>query len=304
MAAVRKAVVPAAGLGTRFLPATKAIPKELFPLDYRPVLEHVVAEGAVAGLADVCLITSPGKDALLAHFTPDEGLVSHLMAKGDLARADAVAGIGLGARVTTRVQDVPHGLGHAVSLAEDFADGEPFAVLLGDDLLDERTPALAAMCAAREALGGSVLLLVEVPEDQVSRYGIAAVEGVESPQGLEDWEVVRVTGLQEKPSREQAASRLAIIGRYVLDPAVFDELRTVTPGAGGEIQLTDALAGLAERAPDSGGGVHALVFRGLRYDAGDRLEYVKAVVRFALREPGVADGLRPFLEQILAEESP
>lgn len=304
MAAVRKAVIPAAGLGTRFLPATKAIPKELFPLDYRPVLEHVVAEGSAAGLSDVCLITSAGKEALLAHFAPDDALVQHLRDKNDDARADAVENIGLGARLTSCLQDEPRGLGHAVSLAEDFADGEPFAVLLGDDLLDERTPALAAMGAAREALGGSVLLLVEVPEDQVDRYGIAAVQPVASPAGLEDWEVVRVTGLQEKPPREHAASRLAIIGRYVLDPAVFAELKTVAPGKGGEIQLTDALARLVDLAPEHGGGVHALVFRGLRYDAGDRLEYVKAVVRFALRDPNVAEGLRPWLHEIAEEDSP
>src|SRR5690606_10199995 len=153
---------------------------------------------AGAGLAEVCLITSPDKGALLAHFSPDDALVQHLAAKGDQARADAVAGIGLGARVTSRTQEEPHGLGHAVALAEDFAEGEPFAVLLGDDLLDASTPALAAMVRAREALGGSVLLLVEVPEDQVGRYGIAAVESVASPAGLEDWEMVRVTGLQEK----------------------------------------------------------------------------------------------------------
>jgi UTP--glucose-1-phosphate uridylyltransferase len=294
--AVTKAVIPAAGLGTRFLPATKAVPKELLPLDDRPVLQHIVGEAVAAGFDEVCIISSPGKDALRQHFEIDASLEWALATKGDDARLAAVRAVTAGAELDWRLQAQPLGLGHAVAQAEDFAAGDPVAVLLGDDLLDASTPALADMAAVRQALGGSVLLLVEVPEAHVSRYGIAAVEEVPSPAGLEHREVVRVTGLQEKPVLEEAASRLALIGRYVLDAAIFAALRRVEPGAGGEIQLTDAIAALVDASPQDGGGVHAIVFRGRRYDTGDRLEYVKAVVEFAARDAVIGAEVRTWLD--------
>ena len=292
---VTKAVIPAAGLGTRFLPATKAVPKELLPLDDRPVLQHILAEAVAAGLDEVCIITSPGKDSLRQHFETDAPLEWALATRGDDARLAAVHAVGSGAELDWRLQDQPLGLGHAISQAADFAAGEAVAVLLGDDLLDAATPALADMVAVRQALGGSVLLLVEVPEEHVSRYGIAAVEAVPSPSGLEGRELVRVTAVQEKPALEDAASRLALIGRYVLDPAIFPALRKVAPGAGGEIQLTDAIATLLDAPAEEGGGVHAIVFRGRRYDTGDRLEYVKAVVEFAARDAVIGADVRAWL---------
>jgi UTP--glucose-1-phosphate uridylyltransferase len=299
---VTKAVIPAAGLGTRFLPATKAIPKELLPLDDRPVLQHIVAEAVAAGLADVCIVSSPGKNALRQHFETDAPLEWALATKGDDERLAAVREVASGVEIHWRLQQEPLGLGHAISQAADFAAGDPVAVLLGDDLLDASTPALADMDAVRQAVGGSVLLLVEVPEEHVSRYGIAAVEPVPSPPGLEGRDVVRVTGLQEKPTIDSAASRLAIVGRYVLDPAVFRALRHVEPGSGGEIQLTDAIAALVDAPPDDGGGVHAIVFHGRRYDTGDRFEYVKAVVEFAARDASIGADVRAWLAKAPWEE--
>jgi len=274
---VTKAVIPAAGLGTRFLPATKATPKEMLPVVDTPAIQMVVEEAAAAGLDDVLMVTGRSKRALEDHFDRAAELEATLEAKGDTEKLALVRRSTDLASVHYVRQGEPKGLGHAVLCASKHVGDNPFAVLLGDDLIDPRDPLLTRMIEMRQRYGGSVIALMEVPREQIHLYGCAAVE----PIG-DDPDVVRVTDLVEKPSTDEAPSSLAVIGRYVLDPAVFPILETTEPGRGGEIQLTDALCTLARTTPsDQGGGVVGVVFRGRRYDTGDRLSYLQAVVRLA-----------------------
>ncbi len=292
---VTKAVIPAAGLGTRFLPATKATPKEMLPVVDKPAIQYVVEEAVAAGLSDILMVTGRSKRALEDHFDRAHELEQALAAKGDLTRlAQVRASSELGTVHYVRQGD-PLGLGHAVSCAEQHVGNEPFAVLLGDDLIDPRDPLLATMTAVRAARGGSVLALMEVPADQIHLYGCAAVEATDDP------EVLRVTDLVEKPSMDEAPSTLAVLGRYVLDPSVFVALRDVVPGKGGEIQLTDALRVLAVSPQVEGGGVHAVVFRGRRYDTGDRLAYLKAVVTLACERDDLGPDLLQWLKKLVNE---
>ncbi|MEU1303791.1 UTP--glucose-1-phosphate uridylyltransferase GalU [Streptomyces shenzhenensis] len=267
---VRKAVVPAAGLGTRFLPATKATPKEMLPVVDKPAIQYVVEEAAAAGLHDVLMVTGRHKRAIEDHFDNAFELEQALATKGDTVRLDAV-------RDPARLADIHHirqgdplGLGHAVLCARRHVGDQPFAVLLGDDLIDPRETLLSRMLEVRDRYAGSVVALMAVDPAQLHRYGCAAVE----PTGEDG--VVRVTGLVEKPAPGAAPSSYAVIGRYVLDPAVFDVLERTEPGRGGEIQLTDALQELA-----AAGSVHGVVFDGLRYDTGDKADYLRTVVRLA-----------------------
>jgi UTP--glucose-1-phosphate uridylyltransferase len=272
-ARVTKAVIPAAGLGTRFLPATKASPKEMLPVVDTPAIQYVVEEAVRAGLDDVLMITGRSKRALEDHFDRVVELEHSLEEKGDTDKLALVRAASELATIHYVRQGDPRGLGHAVLAAAQHVGQEPFAVLLGDDLIDARDPLLEPMIAVQQREGGSVVALMEVPHDQISLYGCAAVEAV---AGSDSDDVVRITGLVEKPPVEEAPSDLAIIGRYVLAPTVFDVLRRTEPGRGGEIQLTDALQELIATEP-----VHGVVFRGRRYDTGDRLDYLKAVVRLA-----------------------
>ncbi|HTY73425.1 MAG TPA: UTP--glucose-1-phosphate uridylyltransferase GalU [Actinomycetes bacterium] len=291
---VTKAVIPAAGLGTRFLPATKATPKEMLPVVDKPAIQYVVEEAVSAGLDDVLLVTGRNKRALEDHFDRAYELEEALTAKGDLARLAAVRRSAELATVHYVRQGDPLGLGHAVLCAAQHVGQEPFAVLLGDDLIDPRDPLLSVMTAIRGRFGGSVLALMEVPPEQIHLYGCAAVE----PTGEDD--LVRVTDLVEKPSPGEAPSSLAVIGRYVLDASIFEAIRRTPPGRGGEIQLTDALRELTVAPPEAGGGVHGVVFRGRRYDTGDRLDYLKAVVRLALERDDLGPPLRAWLGEHLA----
>ncbi|MFL5911965.1 MAG: UTP--glucose-1-phosphate uridylyltransferase [Gaiellaceae bacterium] len=286
----RKAVIPAAGLGTRFLPATKAVPKELLPVVDIPALEYVVAEAAGVGLADVLVITARGKEAIADHFDRSPELEAALEKKGDTDRLAAIRRSADLADVHFLRQDAPRGLGHAVVCAEGFVGDEVFAVLLGDDLVDERDELLRPMLDVQAEHGGCVVALMEVPEQSVSLYGCVAIE----PTSRE--EVVRVTDLVEKPAPDQAPSNLAIIGRYVLAPPIFDVLRETEPGRGDEIQLTDALRALAV----AGEPMHGVVFRGRRYDTGDRADYLKAVVRLACERPDLGPEFRRWLEDFVA----
>ncbi len=290
---VTKAVIPAAGLGTRFLPATKATPKEMLPVVDKPAIQYVVEEAVAAGLTDVLMVTGRGKRPLEDHFDRAYELEATLAAKGDDERLQRVRESSELADVHYVRQGDPRGLGHAVLCAAAHVGHEPFAVLLGDDLIDERDKLLSRMLEMRAERGGSVVALMEVPEEQVHLYGCAAVEDV-------DGDVVRITDLVEKPAREDAPSRLAIIGRYVLTPEVFGVLERTEPGRGGEIQLTDALRELA-RSDGEGGGVHGLVFRGRRYDTGDRLDYLKAVVRLAAERPDLGPEFRTWLGEFVRE---
>jgi len=292
---VTKAVIPAAGLGTRFLPATKATPKEMLPVVDKPAIQYVVEEAVASGLDDILMITGRGKRALEDHFDRNYELEETLSAKGDDTRLSLVQEPTDLATVHYVRQGEPKGLGHAVLCAAQHVGNEPFAVLLGDDLIDVRDPLLKRMVEVQQQLGGSVIALIEVEPSQIQLYGCAAVEKTD-----ED-DVVRVTDMVEKP-KENAPSNLAMIGRYVIAPEVFDVLRETAPGAGGEIQLTDALRVLARRDGD-GGPVHGVLFRGRRYDTGDRADYLKAVIRLAAERDDLGPELLAWLKEFVQENT-
>jgi len=286
---VRKAVVPAAGLGTRFLPATKATPKEMLPVVDKPAIQYVVEEAVAAGLDDILFVTGRSKRPLEDHFDRNYELEQVLESKNDLERLALVRESSDLARIHYVRQGDPLGLGHAVLVARHHVGHEPFAVLLGDDLIDTRDPILNRMIAIRNEFGGSVLCLMQVPRETISLYGCVSVEG-EPVDG-----VVTVTDLVEKPDVVSAPSDLAIIGRYILDPAVFAVLKETAPGRGGEIQLTDALRVLATMPPDQGGGVRGVVFDGRRYDTGDKLSYLQAVITLASEREDIGPELKDWL---------
>ena len=288
---IRKAVIPAAGLGTRFLPATKSTPKEMLPIVDKPAIQYVVEEAVRAGLNDVLMITGRSKRSLDDHFDAVPELEAILEAKGDEYRLAQVRHATDLANVHFVRQGQPKGLGHAVLCARQHVGDEPFAVLLGDDLIDERDSLVTEMLALQQRVGGSVVALLEVEPDKVDLYGCAAVE----PLGDGEADHVRITGLVEKPEPDRAPSNLAVIGRYVLHPAVFEVLERTEPGRAGEIQLTDALSVLAKTPPARGGGVSGIIFRGRRYDTGDRLDYLKTVIRIALDRPDIGPDLREWL---------
>ncbi len=259
---VTKAVIPAAGLGTRFLPATKATPKEMLPVVDRPAIQYVVEEAIRAGLNDVLMITGRNKRALEDHFDRVPVLESQLAEQGKDALLKAVEATNeLGELHYVRQGD-PKGLGHAVLRGKVHVGDEPFAVLLGDDLIDEKEDLLSQMVEVQQATGGSVIALMEVPRESISAYGAAAIEAVEGQDGY-----VKVTGLVEKPAPEEAPSNYAVIGRYVLSSKVFEVLENTAPGRGNEIQLTDALQTLAVGTGE-GEGVYGVVFKGRRFDTG------------------------------------
>ena len=290
--AVTKAVVPAAGLGTRFLPATKATPKEMLPVVDKPAIQYVVEEAVSAGLDDVLLITGRSKRSIEDHFDRAYELEEALAAKDDAGRLAQVREPSELAAVHYVRQGDPRGLGHAVLCAARHVGDVPFAVLLGDDLIDPRDPLLTRMIEVRARFGGSVVALMEVDPEQVSQYGCAAI----SPTDEDD--VVTVTDLVEKPVPGEAPSRWIIIGRYVCDPAVFGVLRKTPPGRGGEIQLTDALKVLGR---EQDGGVHGVLFRGRRYDTGNKLDYLRTLVQFACERPDLAQEFVPWLREHLAK---
>ena len=292
---VTKAVVPAAGLGTRFLPATKATPKEMLPIVDKPAIQYVVEEAVGAGLDDILLITGRGKRPIEDHFDRAYELEEALRAKDDPERLAAIRESSELATVHYVRQGEPKGLGHAVLCACRHVGREPFVVLLGDDLIDPRDPLLQRMLEVRERFGGSVVALMEVEPEQVSLYGCAAIE----PTDEDD--VVKVTNLVEKPVPGEAPSRWIIIGRYVCDPAVFEVLEKTPPGRGGEIQLTDALTTLARRDRTDGGPVHGVLFRGRRYDTGNKLDYLRTVVQFAADRSDLSEEFMPWLREFVAK---
>ena len=287
---VTKAVIPAAGLGTRFLPATKATPKEMLPVVDRPAIQYR------AGLNDVLMITGRNKRALEDHFDRVPVLEQQLAEQGkDALLASVVETNELGGDLHYVRQGDPKGLGHAVLRAKRHVGDEAFAVLLGDDLIDEKEDLLARMVEVQERTGGSVVALMEVPREAISAYGAAAIEAVEGEDGF-----VKITGLVEKPAADEAPSNYAVIGRYVLSPKVFEVLENTAPGRGGEIQLTDALQTLAQ-GEGEGEGVYGVVFSGRRFDTGDKLSYLKANVILAAERPEFGDDLRAWLKDFVAE---
>lgn len=295
---ITKAVIPAAGLGTRFLPATKATPKEMLPVVDKPAIQYVIEEAVTAGLSDILMITGRNKRPLEDHFDRNYELEETLRRKGDAARLDQVQASSELANIHYVRQGDPKGLGHAVLCAEEHVGEQPFAVLLGDDMMDPRDPLLTRMIEVQQRHGGSVVALMEVARSQLHLYGCVAA----APDGDDD-DVVAVSGLVEKPRPADAPSNLAIIGRYVLDPRIFEVLRKTDPGRGGEIQLTDALQALAAD-PSLGGPVHGVVFRGRRYDTGDRADYLRAIVRLACEREDLGPDFRTWLRGYVQQEMP
>ena len=290
----RKVVIPVAGLGTRFLPATKAVPKELLPVVDTPALQYIVEEAVRAGLPEVLMVTGRNKSAIEDHFDRMPEIEAVLEKKGDQARLAAV-------RRPTEMADVhfirqgrARGLGHAVLCAASYVGNEVFAVMLGDDLIDARDLLLERMLDVQAERGGSVVALLEVGLQNIDKYGAVVVQ----PTDSED--VLRITDLVEKPPVDKAPSSLAVIGRYVLTPEIFAALRETEPGAGGEIQLTDAIKRLAI----AGRPVHGVVFSGRRYDTGDRLDYLKAVVALAAEREDLGPAFRDFLVQFTGQLNP
>jgi len=282
---IRKAVIPAAGLGTRFLPATKAVPKELLPIVDTPTIQYIVAEAVAAGVRDVILICARGKDSIVDHFDIAGELEAHLDRTGKHELRKQMRAIAQMANVVMVRQQEPLGLGHAVLCARDVVGDEPFIVMLGDDVIDAAVPGAKQLADCWDRHGLGTIALMKVLPEETALYGIAAGSAVEP-------RTIRIDRLVEKPKKDPP-SNLAVIGRYVLPPRIFEVLEQVTPGVGGEIQLTDALAVLAREE-----GLLGYEFEGDRYDAGDRVGYLKANVAFALKRPELAPALREWLRQV------
>ncbi len=284
---VKKAVIPAAGLGTRFLPATKAQPKEMLPLVDKPAIQYVVEEAVRSGLTEVLIITGRGKRSIEDHFDRSFELEHFLEGKGKFDELKQVREISDMATIHYIRQKDALGLGHAVSVAESFVGGEPFAVLLGDDIIAESTPLLQEMLRVHERYGRSVLAALEVSRDEIGLYGAIKPEFVEE-------RLAKVVSLIEKPTPEEVPSNLAAIGRYVLTPEIFDALRDTPPGRGGEIQLVDAINLLAQEQ-----AVYAYVFENGRWDVGNKLDYLKATIELAIDRDDLGADLRTYLADLV-----
>lgn len=288
---VRKAVFPAAGWGTRFLPATKAQPKEMLPLVDKPIIQYAVEEAVAAGIEQVIIVTSSQKRAIEDHFDLSYELEHLLEEKGDIEMLRQVRHISDLAQIAYVRQKEQLGLGHAVLMAKDLIGHEPFAVILPDDVIVGERPCIGQLIHAYHQTHGSVVAVMEVDPTHTSRYGIIASDSSEDP--LDHGRLHRMTGIVEKPAPEAAPSNLAVIGRYVLTPKIFDKLEHTQRGAGGEIQLTDAIAALMDEQP-----VHGYAFEGVRYDAGTTMGWLQASVELALQRPDLATEFRAYLRQL------
>ena len=288
-AKVRKAVFPAAGLGTRFLPATKAQPKEMLPLVDKPIIQYGVEEALHSGIQNIIIVTGRGKSAIEDHFDVSFELENQLESRGKKDLLATVRAISDMINVSYTRQKEALGLGHAVLRARELVGAEPFAVVLADDLIDAETPCLRQLLDVHDFFGAPVVAVMEVPPDKISAYGVVDAEVI-SHNGKKD-RVYRIRDLVEKPKAGEAPSNLAIIGRYVLTPEVFDSLQAIEPGSGAEIQLTDGLKHLLHSRP-----IYAYRFEGTRYDAGDKLGFLKATVEFALRRHDLGAPFREYLK--------
>ena len=288
---VRKAVFPVAGLGTRFLPATKVIPKEMIPVIDKPVVQYAIEEARAAGIEEFIFVTAEGKEGIAQHFSPHPLLERSLEEKNKIAELNLVRGATLPpGKMHSVIQSAPLGLGHAVWCAWQLVGNEPFAVILPDDMVLSQTPCMKQLIDAHAQVGGHVVAVENVAPDQTNRYGILDVL-------TDDGKLAKAKGLVEKPAPDKAPSTLAIIGRYILDPAVFGELDKKTKGAGGEIQLTDALNRTIPDTP-----FHGLRFEGRRYDCGTRVGFVEANLAFGLAHPEMSDRLRPLVQKLLDQK--
>ncbi len=288
---VRKAVIPAAGLGTRFLPATKATPKEMLPIVDKPTIQYIIEEALASGIEDILIITGRSKRAIEDHFDRSIELELNLEASRKTKELEMVRKIS-DIRIHYIRQKEPRGLGHAILCAQQFIGDEPFAVLLGDDVVDSRVPALKQLIDVYECTGASVLGVQEVPQEKVSAYGIVDAQPTKEPRTF------AVHDMVEKPSAEEAPSRLAVLGRYIINPEIFPILEKTAPGRGNEIQLTDALKVLAGEQP-----MYAYNFEGRRYDVGDKQGFLEATVEMALKRPDLREKFLHYLQNIVAQES-
>ncbi len=286
---VRKAVFPAAGMGTRFLPATKAQPKETLPLVDKPLIQYGVEEALDSGVDNIIVVTGRGKAAIEDHFDRNAELEHELELRGKTSELNLVRKISDLVRMTYTRQGEPLGLGHAVGVTKELVGEEPFAVVLADDVIKAEPPCLKQLLNIYDYFGAAVIAVMEVPRDQISAYGVAAATPVEF--GGSNDRLFRVDDLVEKPKTEDAPSNLAVIGRYVFPPEIFDCIDNLEPGSGGELQLTDAIRALIKRAP-----VYAYRFEGKRYDAGDKLGFLKATVEFALDRDDLGGPFREYLQ--------
>jgi UTP--glucose-1-phosphate uridylyltransferase len=286
---IRKAVLPVAGLGTRILPASKVVPKEMLPLVDKPTLQYIVEEAVAAGIEEIIFVSSRSKRSIEDHFDTFPELEAILAKKGKKRELEELHRIEKMASFVTVRQPQPLGLGHAVLCAKELVGNEPFVVMLGDDLVAPETPCLPRMIELHERYGGSILSLFPSPPDQISAFGVAAVEDIEN-------DVVKVKFLVEKPKAEEAPSNLAVAGRYVLTPDIFTLLAESGPGVGGEIQLTDSMQRQAQA-----GHCFGLRFSGVRYDTGTPLGYLTTSIAYALKRPEMAQGLREYMSRILKE---
>ncbi|MGH7412381.1 MAG: UTP--glucose-1-phosphate uridylyltransferase GalU [Candidatus Methylomirabilis sp.] len=283
---IRKAILPAAGLGTRFLPATKAQPKEMLPIVDKPIIQYVVEEAAASGIEHIIIVTGRGKNAIEDHFDRSLELQTALERKGKDGQLQEIQRISELTSFCYVRQKEPLGLGHAILVAKALVGNEPFAVLLGDDVIDADPPCLRQMMSAFDQYRSSMIAVQQVPREEISSYGII------DPKPIQD-SVYQVLDLIEKPSPEIAPSDLAIVGRYILTPEIFEALEQTEPDEGGEIQLTNGLRMLLRTQP-----LYGLAFSGLRYDAGSKLGFLKATVQFALKRPDLAPGFRAYLKTL------
>ncbi|MBR6646246.1 MAG: UTP--glucose-1-phosphate uridylyltransferase GalU [Clostridia bacterium] len=287
MKKITKAVIPAAGLGTRFLPATKAVPKEMVPIVDKPTLQYIVEEAVASGIEDILIITGRTKRAVEDHFDKSYELETELEKSGKTAYLEEIQKISNLANIHYVRQKEAKGLGHAILCAKFFAGNEPFAVLLGDDVVDSSVPCLKQMIEKYEEYGGSVLGVQTVPESETSKYGI--IKGNQIAD-----RIYKVDDMVEKPKKGEAPSNVAVLGRYIIEPEVFSFLENTTAGTGGEIQLTDALKAMAKT-----GNVYAYDFIGRRYDVGSKIGYLEATVDFALKREDLRDDFKKYLEKVV-----
>ncbi|MFC7786755.1 UTP--glucose-1-phosphate uridylyltransferase GalU [Rossellomorea sp. GCM10028870] len=293
MQKVRKAIIPAAGLGTRFLPATKAQPKEMLPIVDKPTIQYIIEEAVASGIEDIIIVTGRGKRAIEDHFDKSYELEETLAKKGKYDQLEEVQGISKLANIHYIRQKEPLGLGHAISCASRFIGNEPFAVLLGDDIVHSPdSPCLKQLVDVYERYNSSVIGVQQVPEQDVSKYGVISI----NQNGIEEG-VYHINDLVEKPKKEEAPSNYAIMGRYILRPEIFSILENLTPGAGGEIQLTDAIKKLNELQM-----VVGYEFEGERYDVGDKFGFIKATVEFALERGDLQVQVMDYLKHIVKQE--
>jgi UTP--glucose-1-phosphate uridylyltransferase len=295
---IRTAVFPAAGLGTRFLPATKSQPKEMLPLVDKPLIQYVVEEAVNSGIENIIVVTGRGKNSIEDHFDISYELENLLQQRGQHELLKTVHDISDMIHISYVRQKEALGLGHAVLMARELVGSQPFAVLLGDDIIDAPVPCLRQMIDLYNEDPATYLAIQVVPKQEVSNYGV--ISGVSKSSGGSTPRLYDVRDLVEKPSKETAPSNLAVIGRYILEPEIFDALDATCPGKGGEIQLTDALRGLLEENHS----IYGHVFEGKRYDAGSKLGFLMATVEFALKRPDLGAPFREYLKTLLLNDSP